>query len=104
MNHTAEAQNVSVELKVFEAAAAVRAIAPDTSYQVAIDAAAIAAEQSLTRESTSKQDNQPSTADPRRALTRIHRNLHGVEPPPVVRRGGGQRPIRSCDPTTAGDR
>ena len=52
VNISADVQNVSVELKVFEAAAAVRAIALDTCYQVAIDAAAIAAEQSLTKEST----------------------------------------------------
>ena len=42
---TSDIQDVAVELKVFEAAAAVQAIALDACYQVAINAAATAAEQ-----------------------------------------------------------
>ena len=49
---TADVQNVATELKVFEAAAAVRAIALDACYQVAINAAATAAEHALTKQST----------------------------------------------------
>ncbi len=46
---TADVQNVAIELKVFEAAAAVQAIALDACYQVAINAAATAAESAFTK-------------------------------------------------------
>ena len=49
---TDDIQNVAIELKVFEAAAAVRGIALDACYQVAINAAATAAEHALTKQST----------------------------------------------------
>ncbi len=54
VTNTADAQNVAVELKVFEAAAAVQAIALDACYQVAIDAAATAVEHTLRKASTSR--------------------------------------------------
>ena len=54
VNNTADVQNVAVELKVFEAAAAVQAIALDACYQVAINAAAAAVEHSLRKASTSQ--------------------------------------------------
>jgi hypothetical protein len=43
-NHTADIKDVAVRLEVFEAAAAVQAIAMNACYQVAVNAAAIAAE------------------------------------------------------------
>ena len=49
VNDSADVQNVAVELKVFEAAAAVQAIALDACYQVAINAAATAAERAFTK-------------------------------------------------------
>ena len=51
VTHTADTESVATELKVFETAAAVRAIALDACYQVALDAAASAAEHELTKKS-----------------------------------------------------
>ena len=52
MTDTADVQNAVSELKVREADAAVRAIALDACYQVAINAANTAAEQALTKQAT----------------------------------------------------
>jgi hypothetical protein len=51
---TADVENVAVELKVFEAAAAVQTIALDACYQVAIIAAATAAENAFTKRKQTK--------------------------------------------------
>ena len=51
VHNTADVQNVATELKVFEAAAAVQAIALDACYQVALNTAASTAEHALTNAS-----------------------------------------------------
>jgi len=62
MTDTANVQDVAIELKVFEAAAAVQAIALDACYQVAINAAATAAENAF-RKKMPRPDDEPTKGD-----------------------------------------
>lgn len=60
MADTANVQDVAVELKVFEAAAAVQVIALDACYQVAINAAATAAENAYRKQMPIQHDEEPA--------------------------------------------
>jgi hypothetical protein len=60
MADTANVHDVALELKVFEAAAAVHAIALDACYQVAINAAATAAENAFRQRMATRQKDEPA--------------------------------------------
>jgi hypothetical protein len=57
---TADSQNIAVELKVFEAAAAVQAIARDACYQVAVNAAATAAGNAFMKRMPTRENDKPA--------------------------------------------
>ena len=63
MADTASVQDIAVELKVFEAAAAVQVIALDACYQVAINAAATAAANAYRKKMPIRQDDEPAADD-----------------------------------------